>query len=470
MKTIRSIATIMVCALMVACEQNLPEREPAPAEDNAVQAYIFNNTTDVVIKPVSGDTMSITYGGGTYLSTSPTFPVLFGRNVATDSLTLRLIVAGDVDMFDMEQSLFFAAGETIDTLWVTPLFGYGESAELAFAIPEGMQTTYAPASASITVSADYTWLPAGSVTFSSEWEGTSGVVPIEQAKEFTAEDGSMLFRLNSPYYIIAPKWCTVPGLHLKFYLNADYSAKGLAMELNEVENTGYNWIFWADPFIGPYEQFVSESNQYALVCLWTTTTTPTTSDLYGPVTESWVWTDGYPGELSNPTEGDGEWQEVVFTSAHIQEEAGAVHEILDELAYTTDEYVFPDSYVEHSIFTLTFTNPLGAAMQLQLVGDELAGEYTFGSLGEPVWDNPISAAGVALVGYVEDGVENGCIIDLTWNKFFLTGGSVVVEETETGGYTVAVDAVSATGVAVSASFEGLIAPLPDEKAARKIVK
>lgn len=277
--------------LFSACQPEEVLREPSPVDDNQVQAFIFNNTGDITIKPANGDSVSVTWAGGTFISAESIFPVLVGRNVTTSALSLELEFDGDVQAFALDSVAEFAAGQSIDTLWITALLGFGQSASLSIAIPQDCAFSYAPSSVSLNVAADYTWIAMGTVTMSSEWEGTMGVVPIEQAKEFTAEDGSMLFRLNSPYYILAPDYCTEPGLHLMFYLNADYSAKGLTAVLNKVENTGYNWIYWSEQYIGTYEFFTSEGNEYALTCIWTDG-----EDLYGPVTESWVWDNGYPGK------------------------------------------------------------------------------------------------------------------------------------------------------------------------------
>ncbi|MGN0235688.1 MAG: hypothetical protein ACI4BD_05195 [Paludibacteraceae bacterium] len=276
--------------LFSACQPEEVLRDPSPVDDNQVQAFIYNNTGDITIRPADGDSVVITWAGGTFTSAEPAFPVVVGRNISNEALSLQLEFGGDVEAFILDSVADFAAGQAVDTLWMTALLGFGESASLSVAIPEGCAFSYAPSSVTLAVSADYTWLPMGSVTLSSEWEGVEGVVPIEQAKEFTAEDGSLLFRLNSPYYYIAPEWCTVPGLHLFFYLNADYSAKDLTTTWNEVENTGYNWIYWTEKYIGTYELFASEGNEYALTCLWTDG-----ESLYGPVTESWVWDNGYPG-------------------------------------------------------------------------------------------------------------------------------------------------------------------------------
>jgi hypothetical protein len=58
----------------------------------------------------------------------------------------------------------------------------------------------------------------------------------------------------------------------------------------EVENTGYNWMYWVPSQYPEYCFFINEGNVYYLGTLWTEG-----ASLYGPVLEAWQWTDGYPG-------------------------------------------------------------------------------------------------------------------------------------------------------------------------------
>ena len=243
--------------------------------------------------PAGGDSVYVTWSGGTFVSAEPVFPIVIGRNVKTEAVSFDLEVFFKDSEFVVNPKVSFAEGEDVDTLWVTSLLDYGQSSTFSVQIPKECEYSYAPQSVTVAVSADYTWVPMGTVTMSSQWEGAMGVVPIEKAKEFMAEDGSMLFRLKSPYYILAPEYCTVPGLHLMFYLNADYSAKGLTAVWNKVENTGYDWIYWSEEYVGVYEFFESDGNEYSLTAFWTDGSGLSLDWL---ATESWVWDNGYPGK------------------------------------------------------------------------------------------------------------------------------------------------------------------------------
>jgi hypothetical protein len=134
----------------------------------------------------------------------------------------------------------------------------------------------------------------GSVIYASQWEGAQAEVAIEQAKEYTDAAGNLLFRLVSPYYYVSPTYCTVKGLHLQFLLDKDYNAVSLPAEgFVEMENTGYNWMYWVPSQYPDYCFFINEGNIYALGTLWTEG-----ASLYGPVVEQWMWDNGYPGAVA----------------------------------------------------------------------------------------------------------------------------------------------------------------------------
>lgn len=466
MKTSKIILSALVSTFMfVACEAPHQTADPAAAETNEIQAYIYENTSDVTIKPGNGDTVVISCSEGTFKKTELTFPIVVGRKVTAGEAKFELVVIDEDEAFTYDKNLVYADGVASDTMWVTTLLGFGESAELIVMVPDSLKTSYGPQVKEIEVVVDYTWLPAGKVLLNSEWEAASATVEIQKAKEFANAKGDSLYRLVSPYYFVAPDYCTEEGYHLNFILDKDYNVVDLhGVGFIQVENTGYNWIYWRPDLYGDYEYFYNVENKYVLSCLWTDG-----SSLYGPAVETFQWIDGYPGELSNPTKGDGELQEIVFTDGAYVVEEGVAHEILDELLYNADNEVFPESYVAHNMYTIHLTNALGGSMQLQLIGDTLVGEYAVGSYGITEWDYIESAAGLAVAGKIEGETLIGCVIDLTWNKFYLAAGSVVVKEAE-GNYSIAVDASSATGSKVKASYEGPLtntAPMPAKMQGRK---
>lgn len=260
--------------LFAACTENTPDYVPAEPETNEVQAYIYSNT------PTS---VQLTELGGK-------FPVLIGRNT-TNATSLEVLHDDTLGLFIVEPEVTFAEGQTVDTLWIQTTYTYGESHTLTLNIPEAYTTAYGPSTVTMSVLVDFTWMPMGKVQFQSQWEGSEAKIAIEQAKEYTDAAGNLLFRLVSPYYYLAPAYCTVPGLHLQFLLDKDYNAVSLTTEgFVEVENTGYNWMYWVPSQYPDYCFFINEGNVYYLGTLWTEG-----ASLYGPVLEAWQWIEGYPG-------------------------------------------------------------------------------------------------------------------------------------------------------------------------------
>ena len=279
---------------LTSCSEDIPEREPAAPETNKIQAYIFDNTSDVSIKPGDKDNFIISCGEGTFTAPEKRFPVLIGHKAIDVAAELPLIIEDELGAFSFSSEVIsFAAKQAVDTLWVTTLLDFGQSASFSITIPEEYRTAYGNSSVLINVSVDYTWVSCGSVTMESGWEGVTGSVAIQNAKEYTDEAGNSLYRLVSPYYFLAPDFCTEPGLHLNFLLDKDYQAVDLVGgPFIQVENTGYNWIYWDLENYGAYEVFMSSGNQYMISAIWTDG-----SGLYGPATEYFVWDNGFPGVL-----------------------------------------------------------------------------------------------------------------------------------------------------------------------------
>jgi len=276
MKTNKIILASMMAVgmLFAACTENAPEYQVAEPETNAVQAYIYSDTqTSVQVRELGGS-----------------FPVVIGRNT-TNAVSFEVMHDDTLGLFVVEPEVSFAEGQTVDTLWIQTTYTYGESYPITLTIPEEYTTAYGPKTMTLDVLVDYTWMPMGKVKFQSEWEGSEAKIAIEQAKEYTDADGNLLFRLVSPYYYLAPAYCTVPGLHLQFLLDKDYNAVSLTTEgFVEVENTGYNWMYWVPSQYPEYCFFINEGDVYYLGTLWTEG-----ESLYGPVLETWQWIEGYPG-------------------------------------------------------------------------------------------------------------------------------------------------------------------------------
>lgn len=263
-----------VGCFFAACTEETPEYTPAQPEANEVQAYIYSNT------PTS---VQLTELGGK-------FPVVIGRNT-TNATSFEVMHDDTLGLFTLDTEVSFAEGQKADTLWIQANYNYGETNTITLNIPEQYTTAYGPKTITMDVLVDYTWVPMGKVKFQSEWEGSEAKIAIEQAKEYTDAAGNLLFRLVSPYYYLAPVYCTVPGLHLQFLLDKDYNAVSLTTEgFVEVENTGYNWMYWVPSQYPEYCFFINEGDVYYLGTLWTEG-----ESLYGPVLEAWQWIEGYPG-------------------------------------------------------------------------------------------------------------------------------------------------------------------------------
>lgn len=266
-----------VGCFFAACTEEAPEYVPAQPETNEIQAYIYS-TTPIYVQ--------LTELGGK-------FPVVIGRNT-TNATSFEVMHDDTLGLFTVEAEVNFAEGQKADTLWIQANYNYGETNTITLNIPEEYTTAYGSKTTTIDVLVDYTWVPMGTVMFQSEWEGAEAEIAIEQAKEYNDDAGKMLFRLVSPYYYLAPAYCTVPGLHLQFLLDKDYNAVDLhGGPLIQVENTGYNWIYWDLENFGAYETFINQGNTYIVVALWN----DGTNSLYGPAKEMWQWIEGYPGEL-----------------------------------------------------------------------------------------------------------------------------------------------------------------------------
>lgn len=263
--------------LLSACTEEPPVYQPAELEANEVQAYIYSDT-------------KTSYQ---FVALEQSFPVVIGRNQTEGEASFELVTNDTVGAFVVEP-VHFAAGEKSTTVNVTVNLTYGESYGLTLMIPEELATAYGAPQVSINVLVDFTWLPMGSVLYASQWEGAQAEVAIEQAKEYTDAAGNLLFRLVSPYYYVSPTYCTVKGLHLQFLLDKDYNAVSLPAEgFVEMENTGYNWMYWVPSQYPDYCFFINEGNIYALGTLWTEG-----ASLYGPVVEQWMWDNGYPGAVA----------------------------------------------------------------------------------------------------------------------------------------------------------------------------
>ena len=136
----------------------------------------------------------------------------------------------------------------------------------------------------VSFSVEYTWISKGVVEFYSSWEGASAKVEIEQALEYTDAEGYHYMRLNSPYYHVAPKYCTSAGKHAYFYLDKDYNANSSCII------PGFQWIeddvaWYYSSSYASYAAFINQENVYVYQTLWSDG-----SSLWNPTQEQFLWT------------------------------------------------------------------------------------------------------------------------------------------------------------------------------------
>lgn len=442
------IAILAVTTLFTACKEDMPTRDDSPLDNpNSIQAYIYDNTSDVLIKPADGGKYLMTIGGENHTVETKVFNVLVGRAHAEKADSFQLQVVNESGAFSFDPMVRFDKGSLVDTIAVEVLLDFGESASLTLTVPEEYASSYSASSKTINVNVDYTWLPRGKAEVVEGFLGGECVVAIEKAKEAT----DSLFRLTNVFEEIAKaaypddyQLFATPDVHFKFILDENYNYVRLVGTGENLSATG--WLgdvlgagsgelayVCSDYAFGIYgvPGISNDANKYYLDGI-----IQNTSAWY--FTLYWTWTDGYPGELTDPAEGEGALDELTFTSGTLTTDADAVEE--------GDEV--------HNLYTLKLTNG-GVKLNLELIGDEVVGTYTIES--DPV------AAGTAVAGYYDGAQKNGCYLDLTVTKYYLTSGEITItEDTENPGtYTVEMTAKSATDVDVVASFTGeLPAPSP----------
>ena len=463
------IALLAVTAtLFTACKENIPERGDSPLDENA-GCYIYDSTSDVVIKPADGGKFLMTIAGETDTVETKVFNVLVGRNYSEAADSFEMQVVDEAAAFSFDPMVRFDKGEVVDTIEVEVLLDFGNTAELELTVPEEKASMYSASSKIINVEVDYTWLPRGKAEVVDYFLEGSTVVAVEKAKEAT----DSLFRLTNVFEEIAKaaypddyKEISTPNVHFKFILDEDYNLVSLVGNGGALGPKHYSTSGWlAGPLLGGIGEleyayssaamsayggaFANDANEYQL----------STVIFHGGgsgyfFTMEWKWTDGYPGELADPSEGEGELTELAFTNCTHAVVADAVEEVTDEVLGLS---------ITHDVHILNFTDA-GVEMNLVLVGEDLEGTFKIES-------NP-GTAGKAEAGYFDGTNMNGCYVDVAFTKYYMTSGDVQVDVAEDGvTYTVTVDAESASGVEVKASFTGTLtaaSPVPGRKSVKMI--
>ena len=220
------------------------------------------------------------------------------RNNTGGEVTLPLIVEYSGSVLKADTLVTFAEGNNEATCFIhflsEPVIGQTEEMTIAFDTLTEVSVT---GNASMTVSflLNYTWLPAGSCNFISGWEDTEGIVQIQRANEYEGN----LYRLVSPYYVLAPDYCPNPGYHLQFYLDENYEPLGMPRFQNIGEESSYGgyWTFYYNPS-AEYCSFTREGTLFTINGAWAYGDASMGYGLYNYATELFDWNDGYPGTVA----------------------------------------------------------------------------------------------------------------------------------------------------------------------------
>ncbi len=312
------MALMSLALLMASCDKSPVKSDYDVTFDESQKGYTFALSEQ-------GNSYRIGYEETTY-------SVQIFRNYTQGEEVLNLVYAGsDAENFNLPESVTFENGKNVANLDID-ITGMPAGAAYEFAIAfEGPVMQYrALDSAALTVlykkdsaeyaanektkqaaamgekiaaltsadtvyvtgigqtvvsfSVEYTWISKGVVELNSGWEGAKAEVEIEQALEYSDAEGYHYMRLNSPYYHVAPKYCSQAGLHAYFYLDKDYNAD------NSCIIPGFQWVedaaaWYYHSNYASYAAFINLENVYMYQTLWTDG-----SSLYNPTKEIFTWT------------------------------------------------------------------------------------------------------------------------------------------------------------------------------------
>ncbi len=262
-KYISMVALSALAMAFNACTDEC-EREASPVQTDGLTAYIdFNTLTSLEFLP----------------DDEQAFEVKIGRQLATETATVHITAEGE--KFNVPQTVEFAAGETEKTVKITFDIAIGTSASVKIGIEESETYIYGLTEQTIKVSRDYTWVSAGSLTFSdATFTGAEEELAVEKAKE-----GNNLYRIIEPY-------CEEgAGIHVQFTLDDNNNAVSL-LPVGSLFDLGNGYqLYYAPEQYPNYCFFTNEGDSSNFGFLFT----DNGSDLYVG-SGSFVWNKGYPGK------------------------------------------------------------------------------------------------------------------------------------------------------------------------------
>jgi hypothetical protein len=431
---------------LASCEKDAV-REPSPAQDGGVQAYIAEtNKTLQLFLP--GDEAT-------------SFTVRIGRQNTAGRVKLPLVITDKNGLLDWDSdAVIFENGAAVAELEVDfSAMRLGESATLELAIKdEGDRYLYGLSKYSITVLRDYNWVNVGAVEFTDPAFGLgTAKVPIEQA------EGTTLFRLPNLYYelCMAAKDSRPieKGFHLQFRLDTTYTdasqkyRKYTAVSLPDNQDLGVGYYLRWDASWGQYCTFTNYGSHYSIGHLLVQEGSSNAAVL----TSSFVWIDGFKGEEFDPYKGET----IVIDTLKRANQTGSMHiQFGGSYSYKAENknYGGVTSVPVDSYRVKLTSTDLELSLDVNVLRPSHSrirdGVYPINSSN----DSTSVRAGSAMVFPQAGSYARLPSID-DKAVLYLVSGTVAFQYDAAGKYTVTVDAITGKGSVIQASWKD-ITPAP----------
>lgn len=430
MRTINKIYLLCIMAVLLAftaCEDDIL-REPSP-EDSATGAQAYfpeTNKTSLSFSP----------------SDATTFTIEIGRRKFEQAGVVEYTIEDKEGVFVLDNSVSFEAGEKIKEIEVDfSAMELGMNATLVLKIKPDDVTLYGASSLSVSVLRDYVWVDRGTVEFTEDDFGLgTATVSIQMAQ------GTQLFRLKDLYSVLTTNDDdpVSAGYHLTFYLDTinNWAADQISEGFQDL-GTGYELYYVTTGNLAAYCTFTNRDNVYSAKYLLT----PDGNSLYlGSF--SFVWSEGFPLEIPDPYEGDAavnvDW---IMASADVS------YWGYENYSYDgMDEYGNPKPvYVDEFEIKLTNVNDfIVLSLLASDTGEEIklpTGTFDISASNK---ENTVRAgykSGDPIGSYVQVSSVNATL--------YLTEGTITIEENG-GVYTITLEALSAKGADVKATWSGTV--------------
>jgi hypothetical protein len=437
-------ATLLAFA---ACTEEVL-RDASPVPEGGVQAYIpETNSTSLLFLPDDAAT---------------TFTITIGRQNTQGRVEVPLSITEKKGLLALSNNIaVFEDGQALTELEVDfSVMEPGESTVLELAIKnDADRYLYGLSKYSITVLRDYKWVDVGEADFKDLfWTGATVKLPVQQA------EGALLFRFKDIYSEIFlaldptdPDIEKCKGYHLQFYLDTTYTdasetyrsckADSLPTAIQDLGLGMYGITFlWAAPgkSYANYCEFTNEGNVYRIDGVYLNN-----GELWNFYTFTFTWTDGFPGIIPNPYKDE---TIVIDSLKRTMTDAAGYYFGWEEYSHNnTDEYgsripVYVDNYIVEMV-----CNDLYISLDM-LIHDNAsipAGVYPINNSDLENSVRPGNYAEVSTYGissYVELAIQDVIL--------YLVSGTVEVEYDNDDNCTITVDAVTAKGSVIQATWTG----------------